>query len=237
VSDLETISSLATAGGTLVLAIATFSSVRSANRAARAAERSLLAGLRPVLMPSRLQDPPEKVSFVDGHWVRVEGGHAVIEVTDDAIYMAAALRNAGSGLAVLDGWTFQAHRARGDEAHADPADFRRLSRDIYVPGGDLGFWQGAFRDPSDPCFAEVKRAVDEGRTMTVDLLYGDHEGGQRTISRFTLAPVQNGAWLATVGRHWNLDRSDPRRSENSAVAPRRPDPGRLPRGATAPPAD
>ena len=36
---------LATAGGTLVLAVATFSSVRSANRSARVAERSLLAGL------------------------------------------------------------------------------------------------------------------------------------------------------------------------------------------------
>ena len=45
-TDWVTISSLATAGGTLVLAVATFSSVRSANRSARVAERSLLAGLR-----------------------------------------------------------------------------------------------------------------------------------------------------------------------------------------------
>jgi hypothetical protein len=42
-ADWVTISSLATAGGTLVLAVATFSSVRSANRSARVAERSLLA--------------------------------------------------------------------------------------------------------------------------------------------------------------------------------------------------
>ena len=39
--DWVTIASLATAGGTLVLAVATFSSVRSGNRTARAAERSL----------------------------------------------------------------------------------------------------------------------------------------------------------------------------------------------------
>ncbi len=45
-----TISSLATAGGTLVLAVATFSSVRSANRAAWVAEDSLLAGTQPLLM-------------------------------------------------------------------------------------------------------------------------------------------------------------------------------------------
>ena len=38
-ADWVTISSLATAGGTLVLAVATFSSVRSANRSARVAER------------------------------------------------------------------------------------------------------------------------------------------------------------------------------------------------------
>jgi len=36
-----TISSLATAAGTMILAVATFASVRSANNAARVAERSL----------------------------------------------------------------------------------------------------------------------------------------------------------------------------------------------------
>ncbi len=40
--DWTTISSLATAGGTRVLGLATFASVRSANRAARAAENPLL---------------------------------------------------------------------------------------------------------------------------------------------------------------------------------------------------
>jgi hypothetical protein len=71
VADWVTISALATAGGTLILAVATFASVRSANRAARAAERALLAGLRPVLMPSRLQDPEQKILWVDGHWTRL----------------------------------------------------------------------------------------------------------------------------------------------------------------------
>jgi len=40
-TDWVTISSLATAGGTLVLALATFASVRSANRSARVAEMAL----------------------------------------------------------------------------------------------------------------------------------------------------------------------------------------------------
>jgi hypothetical protein len=65
VVDWVVTSSLATAGGTLVLAVATFASVRSANKAARTAERALLAGTRPLLISSRMQDPPETVLFVD----------------------------------------------------------------------------------------------------------------------------------------------------------------------------
>lgn len=56
-TDWATTASLATAGGTLILAIATFGSTHSANRAARTAERAMLAGLRPLLLTSRLQDP------------------------------------------------------------------------------------------------------------------------------------------------------------------------------------
>jgi hypothetical protein len=57
-ADITTIAELGTAGGTLILAIATFGSVRSANRAARVAERSLQIGLRPLLVESRREDPP-----------------------------------------------------------------------------------------------------------------------------------------------------------------------------------
>src|SRR3954451_22010795 len=138
-ADWATIASLATAGGTLVLALATVASVRSANQAARTTERALLAGIRPVLVPSRLQDPPEKVGFVDGHWVKVEGGRAVVEATDEAIYLAIALRNVGSGLAVLDRWDFYADRVLGGTMnHREPDEFRRLTRDLYVPAGDVG---------------------------------------------------------------------------------------------------
>ncbi len=208
--DWTTISSLATAGGTLVLGAATFASVRSANRAARAAEGSLLAGLRPLLVPSRLQDPPEKISFVDQHWVKVDGGRAVTEVTDDAIYLAISLRNVGSGIGVLHGWRFEPGRRLGDQSAPDPKDFRRLTRDIYVPAGDSGFWQGAFREPASPEFIGARDAINERATLTIDLLYGDFEGGQRTISRFSLLPAQEQGWFTSVGRHWNLDRPSPR---------------------------
>jgi hypothetical protein len=185
--------------------------VRSSNLSARATERALLAGIRPVLVSSRLEDPPEKVGFSDDHWVRVPGGRAVAEVTEEAVYLAMALKNVGSGLAVLDRWDFVAERLLGaDQSHRSPADFRRLTRDIFVPAGDLGFWQGALRDKEDPLFAAAAEAIAEPRAMQVDLLYRDHEGGQRMVTRFALIPGHDGQWITAVGRHWNLDRSDPR---------------------------
>ena len=191
-ADWVTISALATAGGTLVLAGATFASVRSANRAARVAEESLLAGIRPLLMPSRLDDAPLKVSFADNHVAIAPGG------------------GVGNGIAVLDGWRVE---LSSDIALSEmpPLDtFRRLTRDIYVASGDVAFWQGAFRDPSEPEFAEVGGLIMARERVVVDLLYADHQGGQRVISRFSLLPRDDGNWLAGVARHWNVDRPDPR---------------------------
>ena len=132
-TDWATMSSLATAGGTLVLAVATFASVRSANRAARTAERALQVGLRPLLIPSRLEDPLIKVLWVDGHYSRIEGGRAAVEVKDGIIYLAISLRNVGSGMAVLHGWHPSPQPVRADDPHADPDRFRRHARDLYVP--------------------------------------------------------------------------------------------------------
>ena len=208
-SDWSTIASLSTAAGTLVLAIATFGSVRSATRTARAAEGSMLEGLRPLLVPSRLEDPPEKIGFQDDHYVRVPGGQGVAEVDGDSIYLAMSLRNVGRGIAVLDRWYLCPQRRR-DGDHDVPENFRRLTRDLYVPPADRGFWQGALRDPSDPLFAETRAAIESRTPITIDLLYADFEGGQRVISRFTLIPATGEVWLAVSSRHWNLDRPQPR---------------------------
>jgi len=102
--DWVVTSSLTRAGATLVLAVATFVSVRSANRIAGAAEQSLLAGLWPILVASRHNDPVQRVVLLDDCSVDVPGGEAVVEVTDDVIYLALAVRNVGTGLAVLGGW-------------------------------------------------------------------------------------------------------------------------------------
>ena len=141
VADWVTISALATAAGTLVLALATFASVRSANRAARVAERSLLVGLRPLLVPSRLDDPPQKVAFVEGRYLVATGGPARAEADDEAVRLAAALRNVGAGIAVLHGWHFYLERLTTSE-HIAPEEFTRLSRDIFIAPGEIGFWQG-----------------------------------------------------------------------------------------------
>ncbi|MFL6137757.1 MAG: hypothetical protein ACJ74O_08165 [Frankiaceae bacterium] len=211
--DWVTISALATAGGTLVLAAATFASVRSANRAARVAERALMAGLRPLLVNSREEDPQLKVGFADQHWVRVGGGRGTAEVTDEVLYLTMSVRNVGTGVAVLHGWLPHPNRRAGDQVERPRLEqFHRLTRDIYVPAGDIGFWQGALRDPSTDEFATVTQAVRDRQPVMVDLLYGDQEGGQRVISRFGLLPRQaeDGDWFATVARHWNVDRPDPR---------------------------
>ena len=158
-NDWTTVSALATGVGTLVLAVATFASVRSANRAARAAERSLLAGLRPLLVPSRLQDADQKVFFMGGKYVVVPGGRAVTQEDENGdLLLAASLRNAGSGLAVLYGWRFYPRDMRGDE-QPGPADFINQTRDLYVSPADIGFWQGAFRDPASPDYKAARQAV------------------------------------------------------------------------------
>jgi hypothetical protein len=209
--DWSTLAELGTAVGTLILAIATFAATRSATRSARVAERQLAAGIRPLLVSSREQDPPQKIGFADRHYARPEGGRGTAEVADGVIYLTMSLRNVGSGVAVLDSWGIVPGAAQGVPGERpDPGSFTRLTRDIYVAPNDIGFWQGAMRDPADPVFAAVRRAVETRDGLTVYLLYRDVEGGQRVISRFSLLPAGDDAWLATVARHWNLDTADPR---------------------------
>ena len=214
-TDWTTIADLATAGGTLVLAIATFASVRSANRsartadrAARVAEESLLVGLRPLLVNSRLQDPQQKVTFQEGKIMAVPGGRAVFELADDVVYMSASIRNVGSGLAVLHGW-YVCPAVQRDRAHPPLEDFTSQTRDIFVAPGDVSFWQAAFRDPAAESFRLASAAIGAGDPITLFLLYGDFEGGQRVISQFNIRGAGD-SWLAEVVRHFNVDRPEPR---------------------------
>lgn len=205
-ADWVTISSLATAGGTLVLAAATFASVRSANRSARIAEIALQEQRRPLLVNSRLDDATQKIGFADGHWLRVDGGHATIVHEDGNVYMAMSVRNVGSGIAVLQGWHVWPDQQIGPRPHIPVEQFRMLTRDIIVPVGDIGLWQGAIRDSHDDGHGHVTSALRERRAFALDLFYGDGVGDQRSVSRFGMVPSsESDAWLATVVRHWSLD--------------------------------
>jgi hypothetical protein len=211
-ADWVTISSLATAGGTLVLAVATFSSVRSANRSTRLAERSLLAGQRPILIPTHEDEPTQTIRFGDGVLIDVRGHAGTIELQRENLYMAISVRNGGSGLALVQGWRVEVADQTSNQA--PPTDeFRRQQRDIYIPPGEAFFWQGAIRDRSDPDYDELRSAMQSGRRVSIDLIYGDYEGGQRTIARFGLTKDgddEQDDYRAEVGRYWNIDGIDPR---------------------------
>jgi hypothetical protein len=215
-ADWVTISALASAGGTLVLAGVTVASVRSANRAARVAEQSLLAGQRPLLVPSRTEDPAVKVGFHDDVWFSVPGGHGIASAKEGGVYFVISVRNVGTGIAVLHGWYVYPDLQLGPDIEIVPTpldDFTRLTRDLYVAPGDVGFWQGAFRDQASDRYRSARRGVEAQRRIGVDILYGDFEGGQRVISRFLLTPreTEDGVrWYSGVGRHWNVDRPEPR---------------------------
>jgi hypothetical protein len=208
-ADWTAISALATGGGTLALAAATFAAVRSSNRSARLAEQALEEQRRPVLVHSRSNDVTETVPYDGGHLVSVSGGGAVVEVEDDVVYLALSLRNVGAGIAVLQSWQVHDRVLRAEEPAPEMDAFRTLKRDQYIAGGDIGVWQGALRDQADPLYTSIRAAAAEPRSFSVDLLYTDQNGGQRTISRFGVLPGVDG-WIAAAGRHLYLDGIAPR---------------------------
>ena len=116
-----------------------------------------------------------------------------------------------------------------DEEHAPPEEFQRQTRDLFIPVGDIGFWQGAFRDTAAAGYPEARKAIEGHTPWTVELLYGDHEGGQRAITRFFVLPVAHHqgqaadappGWLASTSRHWSIDGPN-RRLAAAADTPRR----------------
>jgi hypothetical protein len=206
-----------TSVGTLALAGVTLAAVRSSNRSARVAERSLLVGMRPVLAAGRPQDPVEQVQFADGRVFEVGAGRALACHEGETIYLAIPLRNVGAGIAQLRAYRLQAasaqraaEDARGIALHRrgdsppEPSLFTRQQRDLYVPAGDAGFWQAALRDPDTELYASADEAIQAGGRLTVEVLYGDHEGGQLAIARFVLLPSGDGRWRCDATRYWSL---------------------------------
>jgi len=130
--------------------------------------------------------------------------------------VAIPLRNVASGIAVLHGWHLWTEPIIGATPPPAIDDFHLHTRDLYVPAGEISFWQGAIRDPEDPQYVPLREAIDTRSVLYIDILYGDHEGGQRAITRFHLTPrpeavgEESWLWICATVRHWNLDRPDPR---------------------------
>jgi hypothetical protein len=207
--DWTTVASLATAGGTLVLAVATFGSTRTANRASRISEMALMARMRPLLLTARFEDPAEKITWSDQHITKALGGYGSFEHDNGSYYFAIALRNVGAGLAILHGWHITVDPL-SDHPGCDESSYRRLNRDLYIAPGLNGFFQGAVRETGDPDWDTAAKLYDTRARFAIDLLYGDEEGGQRMVTRFGFNPIRETEWLCATGRHWYLDRNDPR---------------------------
>jgi hypothetical protein len=210
--DWVTISALATAAGTLVLALATFASVRSANRAARVAERRMLESLRPMLTASRLQDPPEKIRVVDGRWSRFRVAAVLYSTRTDRLPDDGAAKR-GRGLAVLHGWQCASGYGPARTSTRSPTRCAGWPETFSRPGRHRVL-AGALCNPSQPISGEVVRAVEEcADGPIIDLQYGDDEGGSACDQPFALTPheSEDGAtrWLASMSRHWNLDPCKP----------------------------
>jgi hypothetical protein len=156
----------------------------------------------------------------------------VVEAIDDVVYLSIPLRNVGAGLAVLQRYDVltrnpveesEWRRAHGlhdrtERRYGPPAEFRDQQRDLYIAAGDTGYWQAAFRDSDDEVRRRLIATIEAPQPFSVDLLYGDHEGGQHAISRFNLVPEEDGSWFCTVVFHWTLDGTDPREIERGRAA-------------------
>jgi hypothetical protein len=211
-----TLADIGTAAGTLVLAGATFIAVRASARSTRIAERALLAGQRPVLVPAGLEDPAENVQFADGRVFPVGNGQALVAQDAGVVYLAIPLRNVGAGLAVLRGYHIvgesgrqvtqdprgPARHLRGDPP-PQPRAFSPQQRDLLISTRRAGFWQAALREPKTRLHEEVMQAIGTRGRVTVDVLYGDHEGSQPSITRFVLLPEAD-SWRCDATRYWSL---------------------------------
>src|SRR5215831_6895265 len=176
-----------TAVATAVLAFVTWQAVKGADRTARAAEQSLALQTRAVLVPTHRDDPAQHIVFHAGHILEpdVAGGMAVIQDTGDQIYMGIALRNVGFGLALLYRWRLSPGLLTAETPPGDFDTFIPLVRALHVAPGGTGFWQAQAREEQR---AIVRDADIAGRVLTMELLYGNEEGGQGRITRFHLRP-------------------------------------------------
>ena len=162
-TDWTTVSSLTTGAGTLVLAVATFAAVRSANRAARVAGGSSVgrpAAAAGALAPGRRR--PEGV--LRRRQGRATGRRRAVPRKSTAATSTWASRcatPAGASRYCMAGGSRPARRPSRAGRRRKPSG--RTTRDIFIAPNDVGFWQAAFRDSADRQYDEAVGAVLTGR--------------------------------------------------------------------------
>jgi hypothetical protein len=65
------------------------------------------------------------IRFADGHWIHVDGSGAPIDEDGDTINLGLGVRNAGTGIVVLQGWCVWPQLVRSDVDHRPAEEFRR----------------------------------------------------------------------------------------------------------------
>jgi hypothetical protein len=128
----------------------------------------------------------------------------VLEHDDGVVYMSASLRNVGTGLGLLRGWYVWPDAAIGLRDHVETDQFRSQIRDLLIPAGGFGLWQGALRHDDEEIHGAMRDVIANPRIFMLDLLYTDHLGEQPAISRFSIAPTGEGRWVCSATRHWDL---------------------------------
>ena len=168
-----------------------------------------------MLTTPRRGDPPVEVQFADGRIFETGRGDALLRREDGVIYLAFQLRNGGAGVAHLMAYRLEpepaqlvtgdprglARHRRGDPP-PDPALFTEQQRDLYIAAGEFGHWQAALRDPTSELYTAMGEAIASLGRVTVDLLYGDIEDGQPTVTRFVLLPSERDKWRCDVTHYW-----------------------------------
>src|SRR5437763_203379 len=93
---------------------------------------------------------------------RSASGTAAVELRGGYLYIVLSLRNVGPGIGVLHGGRMFPELRSGLGEHGEIESFRMLTRDIYIPSGNVGFWQIAYREEQREELDELLPGVQRG---------------------------------------------------------------------------
>ena len=88
-------------------------------------------------------------------------------------------------------------------------EFDRLTARSVHPAG-RGRASGRARFATTATERQLALEAIEGGEFGLDVLYSDYEGGQRVVTRFGAQRQEDGTWTLAAGRHWQIDRQNPR---------------------------